>query len=223
MIRYILLKIENTHVKNIIKSKINEIYLNYKYKFVDESYINQSDSNDYLIMFSEINNIEDIKSAQDLRIKSNTNFIVFLSKNNTLIFDCMDGTPQFFIRLSEFENDLLKALNLIDQTIRNLNPILTFKTNTCILRLNASNIMYIESFGHYLIIHCTNGEYKIRYTISSIIEQLGYSNFLRIHKSYIVNLKFIKKVFHNKLIITDNIELPVGKSFKQTILDVLVQ
>lgn len=70
------------------------------------------------------------------------------------------------------------------------------------------------------MIHCKSGKYKIRYNISKIKEKLDKS-FLRIHKSYIINKRFLKKLSNNEVILEKQISLPVGRSFKEKILEII--
>ncbi len=82
------------------------------------------------------------------------------------------------------------------------------------LKINLADIKYIESLKDYIKIH-THKEKPIL-TLSSLKNfelKLGKSNFIRVHKSYIVSLKHIYSVQRNRIIIDDN-WIPIGLNYR---------
>ncbi|MGJ8745185.1 LytR/AlgR family response regulator transcription factor [Polaribacter sp.] len=82
------------------------------------------------------------------------------------------------------------------------------------LKINLADIKYIESLKDYIKIH-TNREKPIL-TLSSLKnfeEKLGKTNFIRVHKSFIVSLKHIYSVQRNRIIIDDN-WIPIGLNYR---------
>ena len=61
------------------------------------------------------------------------------------------------------------------------------------LKLYESDILYAEAFLHYIIIHTKDNEYKIKEPIS-VFENKVSDDFYRIHRSYLVSLKYITRV-----------------------------
>jgi len=84
--------------------------------------------------------------------------------------------------------------------------------------LNHQDILYIESLANNVIAHTLTHEYFIKdklYTISSLFEPYG---FLRIHKSYVVNIHFISVIipqFNRKftLIMKNKDRIEVSRSY----------
>lgn len=83
----------------------------------------------------------------------------------------------------------------------------TFRGTTYTLR--ASKILYIESFGNNLLIHSKQETVKIRYTIRGILKKLPVC-FLRIHKSYIINMNFVVRTKPNQFVLDGEIALRVN-------------
>lgn len=76
-------------------------------------------------------------------------------------------------------------------------------------------MLYIQSYGNYIKLYLTNDKMiMIRTTISKMDKELSDFEFCRIHKSYLVNLKYINKIEANKIQINDII-LPIGSSYSQ--------
>ncbi len=81
-------------------------------------------------------------------------------------------------------------------------------------RLHHSDIVFLESMKDYTKIRTMSGQnLLVLETLSSLLLQLPEDKFLRIHRSYAVNLGKIESIATNKVTI-QNMELPVGKSFK---------
>jgi DNA-binding LytR/AlgR family response regulator len=59
------------------------------------------------------------------------------------------------------------------------------------VKLYESEILYVESFLHDLVIHTTGEEYRIRENISDFARKLS-PDFYRAHRSYLVNLKKVR-------------------------------
>lgn len=86
------------------------------------------------------------------------------------------------------------------------------------IKVNLKDIQYIEGLKDYVKIHIKDSK-KSLLTLSSlknILEKLS-PNFIRIHRSYIVNIDFIKTLQKTKVIIGE-VRLPIGESYKESVL-----
>ena len=82
------------------------------------------------------------------------------------------------------------------------------------------NIVWLEADGNYTTIHLINNKrHVIRTTLTEMEEQLPSDNFIRIHKSYVVNKKHVTEVRANNVII-DQKELAIGRTFQQNLINV---
>jgi DNA-binding LytR/AlgR family response regulator len=86
------------------------------------------------------------------------------------------------------------------------------------LKLNFSDIRYIEGLKDYIKIHLKSSAKAVitRMPMKTIEEQLPASSFIRIHKSYIISVDYITAVRKSSVFI-DSMELPVGESFKEAV------
>lgn len=87
-----------------------------------------------------------------------------------------------------------------------------------LVKIDITNISYIEGYDDYLKIHTTDQKPVItRMTIKNILEKLPDNNFIRIHRSYIIPLDKVDSV-RNKLVTIGDIKLPLGSSFEENFL-----
>ena len=85
-------------------------------------------------------------------------------------------------------------------------------------KINFDEIIYIESLSDYIKIHLQNKIIVTRETISAIDAKLPQQDFLRIHRSYIVNLSKIES-FTNEEITLKNTSLTISRSYKKEVLN----
>ncbi|WP_291150832.1 LytR/AlgR family response regulator transcription factor [Flavobacterium sp. UBA7680] len=88
-------------------------------------------------------------------------------------------------------------------------------------KVNVDTILYIESVKDYIIIHQKDGvNLNAKYKISDIELELQDKNFLRIHRSFIINLKNIT-AFTPYDVEIGSIEIPIGASYKEYVFKIL--
>ncbi|MBR1484257.1 MAG: response regulator transcription factor [Prevotella sp.] len=90
------------------------------------------------------------------------------------------------------------------------------KTDYKMVRLRISDIRYVEGMSEYLRIY-VDGQPKPVITLLSMkkLEERLPANFMRIHRSYIVNLDKIQEVNKNRIILDADTNLPVGDLYKE--------
>lgn len=123
-------------------------------------------------------------------------------------------------------NDFLKAVNKVQtlyglqtshpETIKTSDDHLFVKADYKLMRITLDNIKYIESMHEYVRIHLTD-EKPVMTLISlkSIEEQLPKNKFMRVHRSYIVNLEKVKVVERNRIVFENSIYIPVSDQYKE--------
>ena len=97
-----------------------------------------------------------------------------------------------------------------------INPSLFVKSDKKLIKLNLNEIGHIEAFGNYIKIY-TDMMILVPQTLSSFLERLPV-NFLRIHKSYIINFDQLKLIEGNQLMLQNGTKLPIGKVYRKTII-----
>ena len=92
-----------------------------------------------------------------------------------------------------------------------------------IVRIAIENIRYIEAMSEYLRISCDDKEKPVIVLLSmkKIEEHLPSNLFMRIHRSFIINLNKICEVKKNHVIIDGGVSLPIGDNYKDTFMNYL--
>ncbi|MBN1984715.1 MAG: response regulator transcription factor [Prolixibacteraceae bacterium] len=100
------------------------------------------------------------------------------------------------------------------------DEFLYLREKNIIHKIPLSEIVFMESMGDNLKLITENREINIRCTISAIENVLPPTDFLRIHRSFIISLKRITS-FSQVSIFIGKKEFPVGSSYKNTVFDKL--
>lgn len=85
-------------------------------------------------------------------------------------------------------------------------------------RIIFDDILYIESIRDYVNIKTADEEFIVLDTLKSMEHQLPESSFVRIHKSFIVNLNQIKNIGTKKIIINPEYEIPIGENYRMNFM-----
>jgi len=93
---------------------------------------------------------------------------------------------------------------------------LFIKTEYRLQKVALNSIMYLEALGDYIAFHTTGGKILSLERMKNRSELLPQKNFLRIHKSYIINIDHISFIERGRVVINKEY-LPVGETFKETV------
>jgi DNA-binding LytR/AlgR family response regulator len=92
------------------------------------------------------------------------------------------------------------------------------KTEGKLIRLANESILYIESMGDYVKFVTADKKYVTHNTIKNLEDRVNKSFFLKVHRSYIINLRKIDDMRENCLFIQGK-EIPISKANKSTVLN----
>ena len=102
----------------------------------------------------------------------------------------------------------------------NAEQFIMVKSNKVLHKVLLNSLEYIEAFGDYVKLHRSDDFILTNSTFSNILGLLPDSHFIRIHKSFAVNLDLINSVAGNRVSINSKI-IPIGQTHKQAFLDKL--
>jgi DNA-binding LytR/AlgR family response regulator len=92
-----------------------------------------------------------------------------------------------------------------------------FKANKKIHKYYLSDILYIEGSGNYIKVHTQNDKPLIVLDkLTELLEKLPQKQFIRVHKSYIVNISYVQNIEGNVLKIKDTV-IPISATFRQNL------
>ena len=110
--------------------------------------------------------------------------------------------------------DTLRTLQDVSQIDE--DDAIFLKTEYKIVRINISQIRYVEAMSEYLRIYLAGNPRPIIVLLSmkKMEERLPSHTFMRVHRSYIINLKMIQEISKNRISLGDDTEIPIGDSYR---------
>jgi len=129
---------------------------------------------------------------------------------------------------AEFLKAVQKAQKLIDLETKQLpslevkNDFLFIKSEYKIRRINFSEINYIEGLGDYVKIFLTNEKKPVLSlsTMKALESRLPDEMFMRVHRSFIVNLEKVKVIDRNRIVFGE-VRIPVTDQYKDSFQEFL--
>ena len=91
------------------------------------------------------------------------------------------------------------------------------KTDNGQIRIEFSDLVFIQSIGNYVRLTLRNGDTHLSSQTSKSLENLLPTQFVRIHKTYLINLGFLDRVEGGRVFLGKK-ELPVGAMFRKDFL-----
>ncbi|MDD6042290.1 MAG: LytTR family DNA-binding domain-containing protein [Eubacteriaceae bacterium] len=183
----------------------------------------EPDTIDLLYLAMRLDDADGIEIARKLRDLRENCGIVFVTGNNTGLSEAFDVRAVNYIvkgniGIERFKEIFLQAIHRMDAL---KGEQLRLIKERQAVQIPLSEIMYFEVFNRVVITYYT--EDKVRKKIETygslkkIDSQLS-TDFIRVHNSYIVNMKYVKSVFAHEIEMEDGARIPLSRSHKKDFL-----
>jgi two-component system LytT family response regulator len=184
------------------------------------------------LMFVDIN-MPDINGLDFYKSLQNKPQIIFTTAFSEYAFEGFKVNALDYLLKPIGYNDFLKAANkarnYFETNLRiaakssNEKEFLFIKSEYKIVKISLNEIIYIEGMREYVRIHLTNGKSLMPlFSLRFLEETLPAERFMRVHRSYIVNLTKISTVEHNRIIFNGKVYIPVSDQYKEPFMKFLV-
>lgn len=178
----------------------------------------QTESYDLLFLDINMPKIDGIALGKKIINMPDAPDIIFVSSKTDRVFETFEIRPFGFIRKDNFVKDISSVVNrYIQQRVLNSgkSSVLGVKDGNVFLMLNVDNIEYIECQRNIQILYFVAGDKKEIHSRLEILEtQLGEYGFIRVHKGYLVNCRYIKRFAASTVVLHSGMFIPVGRSKK---------
>lgn len=151
---------------------------------------------------------------------SGSTLIIFVTTHDELVYSSIRFQPFRFIRKTCLDLELPETLSAVHKelTKRELGRRFTFKTGAGETFADLGAVQYIEIYGHRIKVHFDKGEpLECLGSLSELEKQLAAHDFVRTHKSYLVNCKFIFSIDRGRVVLDDGTELPLSRYKAETV------
>lgn len=173
----------------------------------------------YSIVFLEVNMKEKNGIHTALRIRECRSDIYIVAMADNMKYS-MEGYRADAVRYllknsSNFEDLIRECIKCIFDKMNCVVPRKTFLFRECEKDVLVERILYVESRLHTLEFHIMEEsmkKYTMYGTLNVLEQDMQEFHFIRIHQSYLVNLRHVKEVAGYRIILNNNLELCVPKT-----------
>lgn len=158
----------------------------------------------------EINGIEFAKSS---RLFNQDVDMVFITSHSEFALQGYDVNAVGFI-VKPFKQDaIVNCLNKIVQkrAASDLNQKLVFKSQSGVSCLSARDIVFFEASLHSTIIYTLQGTETVTTPFAKIKDMVGNPPFYAVHRSYIVNMRYVKSISNLYIVSDFGHKIPISK------------
>lgn len=226
---------DNKEILMYLKSNLNTVFKQYITDFEllcfisGKSLLEAHNKKNLDVIFLDIDmpNFTGFDVAKAIRKEFSKCYIIFITSHSELVYDSFDFQPFGFIRKNSGDS-LTKSLNNVVKKLMfytKQNETFTFEdefSRSHIVPIR--NIIFLESEKHYINFYVsgTDTPFRMRATIKDFEVKFEKYDFIRIHKSYIVNLRyvdFVDKSNDELRLKTINKKLPLSRNFKKEVTE----
>ncbi|MDU6340113.1 MAG: LytTR family DNA-binding domain-containing protein [Clostridium sp.] len=170
---------------------------------------------DVIILDIRMKSMSGMELARNIRLKDSDVIIIFISGLDDYVFDGYNVSAFNYLLKPINDEKIFNVLDRVKEKLekdKNAKQFLLLSKGKNIFKIDYDDIFYIIAFDHYIDIHSKNEIYTFNRKISQLEELLPKENFVRCHRSYIVNIKYVKNINKNSLLLEDDIKIPISKT-----------
>ncbi|MGN0462363.1 MAG: LytR/AlgR family response regulator transcription factor [Ruminococcus sp.] len=189
----------------------NEITVFPSAKALNTVLLSQSKPFDMLILDIQMEDMTGLELAQALRQRGDRVSIIFVTAYEDYLPHGYGVQPIHFLLKPVSREALCDALRT-DIKLNHKPKTVALRIGHKTISLPVSEIRYIESFNHSIIIH-ENSKRSYTISLSEVEKQLPTGIFCRCHNSYLVNMDFVEEIGRTELTLRSGEVLPVGRAY----------
>lgn len=176
---------------------------------------------DIVFMDIELPGRNGMDTATALRKLDNTVTLIFVTNLVRYAAQGYDvDAMAFLLKPVSYENFSLKLQRALSRCSSRSTPDLCITTSDGIRRISTSRVKYIETSGHYLIYHTTEGDFTSYGNMKDAEAVLDATQFIRCNRCYLVNMAFVRAI-RGQLLVVDGEELQISRPRRNAVMEAL--
>lgn len=185
--------------------------------------ISELDKNNIDLLFLDIE-MPDLTGMEMVKSLSNLPQIIFTTNRTEFALEAFEYDITDYVAKPVTLPRLIKAVNkakarLKKGEIPEIEKDMFIRTNRKLVKLKYEEIAYIKTMDDYLVIHTDLGiKHTIHSTLSNMVDKLQGHPFLKVHRSYIINLRKITSIEDTHVLIGKKV-IPVSRANRSILME----
>ena len=164
-----------------------------------------------------------VETSQQLRKMGSGSAIIFTTTSPDHAMAGYEVCASDYLLKPFTRNDVFVALDYAISRLPKTQCTLDIISDRNHLELQISDIMYIEVYGHESRIHMASGQvFSTNQSLKALEEAVG-SDFIRCHKSFLVNAAFILRPTDTDFLLKNDERIPIGAEMKSKCRDLFFE
>ena len=203
---YMMMLVKKWAQDNHIKAHIDPFESAEQYKMMRE----ESTPHDILLLDIQMGGQDGVSLAKELRAAQENMIIIFITGLPDFLHEGYDVSALHYLMKPVDENKLFAVLTKAAEQATKTEQYLLLPVDGDMLRVAVKDIMYIESFAHYLEIALASETVTVKMPKYKLEQQLG-PGFVRCHRSYLVGMRHISKIAKTDVVLDNGKVIPLSR------------
>lgn len=197
---------------------------------LEETFVSAKEAMEYLkagmvdLVFLDIN-MPDITGLDFSTLLPESTHVVFTTAYSEYAADAFSlNALDYLVKPFNFERFMKACQKSLDVREGKSNegdsPFLFVKDSYDLVRITLADLLYVQSEGNYLTFFEKDKKTVTRMTMTEAVKTLP-SDFFRVHKSFILNLKQIRKLERHQAEVADDTFVPIAGNYHSELMDAL--
>lgn len=191
-----------------------------------EAFLFQYEENpacDIILLDIEMSGMDGVTMAKKLREKNSTAVIVFITGYSDYIAEGYDVSALHYLMKPVDPGRFMEVMDRALERLSRQERLLTVRAAGEIVRIPMGSILFLEAARNYVIIHAEGGEdFMVRHKLGDFESELD-ERFLRVGRSYIVNLTKLYRITRSELVFPDKTALPLPRGAYDTLNRAIIE
>lgn len=181
----------------------------------------QQNQVDLLFLDIEMPHMSGMELIKSLQVKPQVIFITSRSDYAVEAFEY--NVTDYLVKPITYAR-FLKAVTKAKEGFDTQQPLqlhskdLYIKSDSKIVKINLKDLLYVEALADYVMIYTASGNrHVVHSTMKGVEKKLNSGEFVRVHRSFIVNIEKIEAIEDLSIIINKKL-IPIGASYKDNFL-----
>lgn len=191
------------------------------------NYLRKDNYFDLIFLEVDLQDLDGIETGKLIRScpLSGDTQIAYMSGNASCALSLFQNRPIDFLLKPIDKMQVLSILNATYNFFsKNKNHLFTCKVNSIYFTIPMHKIVYFQSENRkvrIVSVDTDNPSICFYEKLEEVYSRLNHYVFLRIHKSYVVNHRYIKQILLDRVILYDNSYLPISQKYRNSIKEVV--
>lgn len=180
-----------------------------------EKLLNSENNYDIIVLDYQLGSTDGLTVAKEFRKRNVLSCIIFLTSYPNFMIDAFEVNTFRFLLKPIDKSKFFKAIDDYVKIIDANYPI-TVIQNKELKKINSNEICFIEADGKYSNIHLSDKIMHCSKTLSGVTRLLPAYCFVRIHRSYVVNLHYIKSYSSDTVYLSNGEVAYLSKNYQKS-------